>query len=90
MSSINLGDFPYDSWKSALDDKFRKLTTKDYPQGGVDAAFYYLVKTWKQDGWRKASQMKSQARREKMTVLVEQAAARKGLTVDQYLAQGEA
>jgi hypothetical protein len=82
---LNIKDFPYTSFTEASKDNFSKLTTRDYPRGGKDAAFYYMVKCWIQDGHRKKSQMKAQAKREKMTVKAGQEAARRGITIEEYL-----
>ena len=84
--TIDLGDFPYDSFLAAKKDNFAKL-------GGQDEAFVMLVKAWKQAAWHKTAQVKQQGKRDRekaITVAVEQRAARAGLTVDDYLKKLEA
>ena len=84
--TIDLGDFPYDSFMTAKKDNFALL-------GGQDEAFLMLVKAWKQAGWHKAAQIKQQDKRDRekaITTVVEQRAARAGLTVEDYLKSLEA
>jgi len=79
--SFDLGDFPYDSFPAAQKDNFKKL-------GGPHDAFYLMVSCWKQDVWRKKSQMKMQAQRERakaITVKMEQRAAMMDMTIEEYM-----
>jgi hypothetical protein len=79
--TFDLGTFPYDSIQAATKDSFKKI-------GGPNDAFYLMVSCWKQDIWRKKSQMKMQGERERakaITVEMEQRAARMDMTIEEYM-----